>query len=770
MAEKTFTYDAANFPIGVTPQEFDYLRNLTGNIQTQLDGKAPVSHTHTESDITDLGNYLENLVEDTTPQLGGDLDLNGSAISISGGTGTANQLVISNGDGTMSYSSLDISWDTSPTLGGTLDLNGQDITAAGPTTISSTEVSYLDGVTSNIQTQLNGKANASHTHVEADITDLGSYLENVVEDTTPQLGGTLDFNSNALQDNAASTGTANQYLNATGAGGSVAWQALDISHDTSPQLGGDLDMNGNNINAGGTLISPTEMSYLNNAASNIQDQIDGIAGGLFWQEPVIAEQNDPPGSPTTGDRYIVGDTPTGQWSTDAAAEKIAEWNGSSWDYGTPDEGWAVWDQTEDTQKVYNAAHPGGDWVKIGSTVDHGNLGGLGDDDHPQYLKNLSEDTTPELGGTLDLADQSIQDNADSTGAANTYLNATAAGASAEWIALDISHDTSPTLGGNLDMSTFNIEGVTATEIGYVSGVTSSIQTQLNGKAPTSHTHTEADITDLGSYLENVVEDTTPQLGGDLALNGNSVNDGTGTGADQQVLVSDGAGGMSWADQSGGDSGTVQGTDGTRDIQARLDGAPDGNARGEDSVDLQTSRTNADEVASGVGASLLGGSDNKATAINSFAGGEAALADLYAGRAQAGGSFSSPGDAQTITLVARNQTTDATVTELFLDGTDDRIVLPNDTTSLFEVYVVGRRTDVDGESAGYRFAGVIDRQTNAASTALVDGVSKDRIEDTAQWDADVSADTTNGSLKIEVTGQAAKNINWVAFIRLVSTTG
>jgi len=84
--------------------------------------------------------------------------------------------------------------------------------------------------------------------------------------------------------------------------------------------------------------------------------------------------------------------------------------------------------------------------------------------------------------------------------------------------------------------------------------------------------------------------------------------------------------------------------------------------------------------------------------------------------------------------------------------------------------VGRRTDVDGESAGYRFAGVIDRQTNAASTALVDGVSKDRIEDTAQWDADVSADTTNGSLKIEVTGQAAKNINWVAFIRLVSTTG
>ena len=34
-----------------------------------------------------------------------------------------------------------------------------------------------------------------HTHVEADITDLGSYLENIVEDTTPQLGGNLDAQS-----------------------------------------------------------------------------------------------------------------------------------------------------------------------------------------------------------------------------------------------------------------------------------------------------------------------------------------------------------------------------------------------------------------------------------------------------------------------------------------------------------------------------------------------------------------------------------------------
>jgi hypothetical protein len=52
-------------------------------------GIAAAAHTHTESDITDLGTYLENVVEDTTPQLGGDLDMNGNDITDSGGAARA---------------------------------------------------------------------------------------------------------------------------------------------------------------------------------------------------------------------------------------------------------------------------------------------------------------------------------------------------------------------------------------------------------------------------------------------------------------------------------------------------------------------------------------------------------------------------------------------------------------------------------------------------------------------------------------------------------
>lgn len=41
-------------------------------------------------------------------------------------------------------------------------------------------------------------------------------------------------------------------------------------------------------------------------------------------------------------------------------------------------------------------------------IDHGSVLGLLDDDHPQYLKNMVEDTTPQLGGNLDAQDKNVR--------------------------------------------------------------------------------------------------------------------------------------------------------------------------------------------------------------------------------------------------------------------------------------------------------------------------------------------------------------------------
>jgi len=85
-----------------------------------------------------------------------------------------------------------------------------------------------------------------------------------------------------------------------------------------------------------------------------------------------------------------------------------------------------------------------------------------------------------------------------------------------------------------------VSTVTSTELGYVSGVTSAIQTQLGTKAPlaspaltgtpTAPTATAGDNTTkvattayvLANSINNLVEDTTPQLGGNLDLNGKAI--------------------------------------------------------------------------------------------------------------------------------------------------------------------------------------------------------------------------------------------------------
>jgi hypothetical protein len=128
-----------------------------------------------------------------------------------------------------------------------------------------------------------------------------------------------------------------------------------------------------------------------------------------------------------------------------------------------------------------------------------------------------------------------------------------------------------------------------------------------------------------------------------------------------------------------------------------------------------------------------------------------------------------------TTVLGTITTNATPTALTSDTSTvsayNQVVLPNDSTYAFTILVVARRTDADNESAGYEFKGVIDRNGSAATTALVGSVTKTVLaEDTAAWDVNVAADTTNGALAITVTGEAAKTIRWSATCWTSEITG
>lgn len=78
-----------------------------------------------------------------------------------------------------------------------------------------------------------------------------------------------------------------------------------------------------------------------------------------------------------------------------------------------------------------------------------------------------------------------------------------------------------------------VSGVTNTEIGYLDGVTSAIQTQLDGKAATSHSHAISDVTSLQTSLDgkaatshtHAISDTT---GLQTALDGKAATSHTHT--------------------------------------------------------------------------------------------------------------------------------------------------------------------------------------------------------------------------------------------------
>lgn len=137
--------------------------------------------------------------------------------------------------------------------------------------------------------------------------------------------------------------------------------------------------------------------------------------------------------------------------------------------------------------------------------------------------------------------------------------------------------------------------------------------------------------------------------------------------------------------------------------------------------------------------------------------------------QTGGDFSATDDAVRVSYVARDQTTDGTQGELFLDGSTTRMTIASDSSWAFTCRVIARRTDADGETNIYILSGALDN--NAGTTALVGDVSKQIVsEDTTAWDVVAQADDTNDALVLKGTGQAAKTINWVTACDTTQVTG
>jgi hypothetical protein len=154
------------------------------------------------------------------------------------------------------------------------------------------------------------------------------------------------------------------------------------------------------------------------------------------------------------------------------------------------------------------------------------------------------------------------------------------------------------------------------------------------------------------------------------------------------------------------------------------------------------------------------------------GSEAKSSILYK-YAYAGGSFGADGQAQTGTFVLRSDTTGATAEALTTNnstaGTTNQVILPNNTAYAFSGTIVARQSAVTGTAcAAWKIEGLIRREGTAGTTVLVNSATT-ILDNTPGWGMALSADTTNGGLKIEVTGAAATNIRWVATINTSEVT-
>lgn len=63
----------------------------------------------------------------------------------------------------------------------------------------------------------------------------------------------------------------------------------------------------------------------------------------------------PPGSPSEGDRYLIGASATGDWA--GHEDEIATWDGGAWLFDTPKAGWRAWIVDEGVDLI----HDGTSW-------------------------------------------------------------------------------------------------------------------------------------------------------------------------------------------------------------------------------------------------------------------------------------------------------------------------------------------------------------------------------------------------------------------------
>jgi hypothetical protein len=188
---------------------------------------------------------------------------------------------------------------------------------------------------------------------------------------------------------------------------------------------------------------------------------------------------------------------------------------------------------------------------------------------------------------------------------------------------------------------------------------------------------------------------------------------------------------------------------------------DTTASGDNSVAIGAANT-----ASAQFSCAVGGIQNVASGLSSYANGNQANTFSVAGRQSRGYANTASGDCQKSEFFLSIRTTGNTATTVTVAGgaasTTNQVILSNQSAYRFKGSIVGKQSG-SVNAAVWDIDGFIVRGANAASTTLnVSNVTL--VQNTPAWGTPtLAADTTNGGLRVQVTGAAATNIQWTAAI-------
>lgn len=171
------------------------------------------------------------------------------------------------------------------------------------------------------------------------------------------------------------------------------------------------------------------------------------------------------------------------------------------------------------------------------------------------------------------------------------------------------------------------------------------------------------------------------------------------------------------------------------------------------------------------ASLAVNSNNTVSHDNCFVHGTNAVSRHDITAVYASGEITDNGDVQSEHAVLYTSTTDATPTELLI-GASGRLTLPTNSVMTFDIDVTaaqsaGGGSGSVGDNHSWKVFGTI--RNFGGTTAIQDTVEviaeKNNGAGSSSWTLTVNADDTNNSLRLLGTGQAGKNLKWIANAKL-----